>query len=381
MTVKESFDVAGLATTWGDPAARSHIATTDAVVVGRLRAAGATILGKTNVPLGIADFQSFNAVYGQTNNPWDTGRTPGGSSGGAAVAIASGLSALEMGSDLGGSIRNPAHYCGVYAHKPTWGVVPFRSQSGPGAASVPQVLDMAVPGPLARSAGDLALAMQVTAGPDDLAATAWRLQLPAPRARTLQGLRVALWPDESLAPVETEISDRVARLGDELARCGATVSDAARPACAAEELWQTYRALVLALTAARDADAGHQSWLALHLRRGQLRLQWQQFFREWDVLVTPVASTVAFEHDHGPAMSRTLQVNGASRSYWEHVFWPGLATLAYLPATVFPTGVSDGGLPIGLQAIGAESADYTTIEFARLVAREFGGFSPPAGFP
>jgi amidase len=380
MTVKETFDVAGLATTWGNPEAKSNIAQTDSVMVARLKRAGATILGKTNTPLMAADFQTYNAIYGQTNNPWDLTKGPGGSSGGSAVAAAAGLTGMEFGSDTGGSLRNPAHFCGVYAHKPTWGILPFRSQTYPGAPSVPQELDMASPGPIARSADDLALAVSAVAGPDALTSLAWKLDLPRPRKTRLRDMRIALWPDEDRAPVDSEIAARVTGLGDKLAKVGATVSDKVRPDFTSEEIWQTYRTLVLALTGGPDGPIDHQHWLECHLKRGQYRLRWQSFFRDWDVLVTPITSTVAFPHDHSAPMTRTLQVNGETRGYWEHVFWAGLATMPYLPATVFPTGRSKDGLPIGLQVIGAEFDDLTTIEFARLVAQEFGGFTRPEGF-
>ena len=380
MTVKESFDVAGLPTNWGNPAARSHIADQDAPVVARLKRAGATLLGKTNVPLNVADFQSYNEIYGQTNNPWDLARTPGGSSGGSAAAVAAGLTGMEFGADLGGSVRNPAHFCGVYAHKPTWGIVPFRSQSAPGAPSVAQDMDMAVPGPVARSAEDLALALHLTAGPDTLTAPGWTLNLPNARHTSLKEMRIALWPDDGQAPVDREISDRVVELGRVLSKAGAIVSDAARPPHTSEALWQTYRSLVLVVSGTPSEVLDHLDWQVLHLKRGQIREGWQQFFEEWDVLITPVTSTPAFPHDHTPPMTRTVKVNGSPRSYWEHVFWAGLATLPYLPATVFPTGLSNAGLPIGLQAIGAAFGDYTTIEFARLVAQEIGGFTPPARY-
>ncbi len=379
ITVKETYDVAGLATTWGDPAAKSNIASDDAVIVARLKAAGAVLLGKTNVPLYAGDFQSYNAIYGQTNNPWDLLRSPGGSSGGGAAAVAAGLTGIGFGSDLGGSVRNPAHFCGLYSHKPTWGVIPFRSQTYPGAPSVPQELDMAVPGPIARDAGDLALALNVLQGPDVLNRPGWRLELPDPRMTALKGMRVALWPADPRAPVDNKISDRVRALGEQLSRAGARVSDSARPEFDVAQSWETYRALVLALTSP-DHNIDHQQWLGFNLKRGQYRQRWQEFFKNWDVLITPITSTTAFEHDHSAPTARVLQVNGEARGYWEHVFWAGLATLSYLPASVFPTGLSKAGLPIGLQAIGAEFDDHTTIEFARLVGQAFGGYQPPPLF-
>ncbi len=376
-TVKEAYDVAGLATTWGIPEARNHVAGEDAVLVARAKAAGAVLLGKTNVPTNVADFQSYNEIYGQTNNPWDMERTPGGSSGGSAAAVAAGFNGFDIGSDMGGSLRSPAHFCGVFAHKPTWGILPFRSQNAPGALSVPQEMDMAVGGPMARSAQDLRLLLDVLAGPDEITRDGWQLALPSPRSHSLEGMRVALWSDHAGAPVDAEISERVSDLGHVLKQAGARVSDSARPEFDAERAWQTYRSLVMAVSNMPGAETDYSAWLELHKVRGAFRLSWQRFFEDWDVLICPIHATVAFAHDHGEPMSRTLTVNGAERSYWEHVFWAGLATMSYLPATVFPTGLSSSKLPIGLQAIGGAYQDRTTIACAGLVSEVLGGYSAP----
>jgi amidase len=390
MTIKESFDIAGLPTTWGHPAAAKSQAPADALVVERYKRAGAVFLGKTNVPIDLADFQSYNAVYGTTNNPWNPARTPGGSSGGSAAALAAGMTGLECGSDIGGSIRNPAHFCGVYGHKPTLGVIPTRGHQPPGVPQVPQDPDLAVVGPMARSAEDLALALDVLAGPDVLTAPGWRLELPPPRATSLRGLRVALWPDDPVAPVDRVVVDRVARLGERLAALGAKVSDSARPAgLTGKASHDTYMPILLGIVGGPTSELRYFEWMGLNGRRGYFRTLWQQFFRDWDVLVCPITVTPAFVQDQRPMAERTITVNGAERPYLEQIFWAGLATLSYLPSTVFPTGpTADGlpigptadGLPIGLQAIGAEFHDRTTIEFARLVAQELGGFQAPPGY-
>jgi len=380
MTIKESYDIAGLPTTWGNPAWKDNIATADSVVVSRFKAAGAHFMGKTNVPFMLADFQSYNEIYGQTNNPWDPSRTPGGSSGGSAAALAAGLTGLESGSDIGGSIRNPAHYCGVYGHKPTHGIVPGRGQAPPGAVSEP---DLAVVGPLARSAGDLQTALDIVAGPDVLMAPGWRLDLPAPRRTSLDGLRVALIPDHGASPVDREVADRVAMVGQAAALRGAKISDTARPAFVSADGFDLYRRLLLSVMGLSPEDnIDHMQWLGLDNERTKLRFGWQAFFRDWDVLVCPIMPTAAFPHDHTPdTFARTILINGEPRSYFQQIFWAGIATLSYLPSTVFPTGVSAAGLPIGLQVIGAEFDDATTIEFARLMAQEIGGFVPPPGYP
>ncbi len=411
MTIKESYNVAGLPTTWGIPDFRENIAESDAEVVRCFKAAGAHFLGKTNVPLQLGDFQSYNDIYGVTRNPWDTDRTPGGSSGGAAAALAAGLTGLESGSDIGGSIRNPAHYCGVYGHKPTWNIVAPQGHALPGMVAPP---DIAVVGPLARSAEDLALALDVVAGPDPLNATGWKLDLPRPTKHTLSEYRVALWPSDVGAPVSTEIADRVQTVGETLASLGATVSDTARPEINIEESYHTYLYMLNGVLTAglpddafaalvREAeqidpdDAGrgavfaragvqpHRDWLHQNQARELLRMAWRAFFSEWDILLCPAMATTAFEHDHSPEVGglesgRTITVDGQDQPYFKQMFWAGIVTVAYLPSTVFPTGPSASGLPIGLQAVGAEFDDYACIEFARLLAEEIGGFVPPPGY-
>ena len=406
ITIKESYDVAGLPTTWGNPALASTRAASDAEAVAALRGAGAIVLGKTNVPLNLGDFQSYNAIYGATSNPWDRARTPGGSSGGAAAALAAGLSALELGSDIGGSIRVPAHFCGVYGHKPSWPIVPPQGHALPGMIAGP---DLGVCGPLARTADDLALALGVLARPEPLDRRGWRVALPETRQTALRDFRVALWPEDLLCPVSREISDRVASVGEALARQGARVSDSARPAFDAARAHEAYQALVnveisallsdeeyarvAAAVAAlapgdtsrraqlmRSAAMSHRDWLRLNHEREQRRYVWRAFFEQWDVLICPVYATPAFPHDHGPVGRRTLDVDGVARPYHESMFWTGLPIASYLPATAFPTGLSTQGLPIGLQAIGAEGDDCTTLELARLLERELGGFQPPPGY-
>lgn len=380
MTIKESYDIAGLPSSWGNPEHRDAIAEADSVVVSRLKAAGAHFLGKTNVPIHLADFQSYNAIYGQTNNPWDLSRGPGGSSGGSAAALAAGLTGLECGSDIGGSIRNPAHYCGVFGHKPSWGIVPSRGHNLPGTPRIAQDIDLAVLGPLARSAEDLALALRLIGGPDVLMAPGWDLNLPEPDVSELKGLRVALWPDSGQAPVDAEIADRVVSVGERLAARGAVVSDTARPDISVGGAREVYGTLLSPLMGGPEFDIGYQEWLVANGRRGVMRHAWQAFFEDWDVVLCPISATTAFPHDHSPMTSRTLMIAGTQRSYWQQVFWAGLATMPLLPSTVFPTGLSETGLPIGLQAIGAPFADYNTIEVARLITEELGGFRAPEGF-
>jgi amidase len=403
MTVKESFNVPGLPTTFGHPALKENLAAEDAVVVSRLRAAGAVIFGKTNVPIDLADLQSFNDLYGTTNNPWDPTRGPGGSSGGSAAALAAGLAALEYGSDIGGSIRNPAAYCGVYGHKPTFGIVPKRGQT-----TSPELVaegDISVVGPLARSAADLALALAVTAGPDELHRTGLRLTLPPP-PRQVQGLRVAVWLDQpDIAPVDDTVKDRIAAAAVALRRAGAKVDMAARPAFDPFVANETYRRLLLGLMNARRPDfdrlvgraaaldpsddseraralrystARHSEFAVAENARDQLRWAWHDFFGRYDVVLAPITMTTAFPHDHSlPQTARLVNVNGTEVPYMAQLFWAGLAIASYLPATVVPVGPAPSGLPVGMQIIGAAYRDRTTIWLAGELARLIGGFSPP----
>ncbi|MDE0054498.1 MAG: amidase [Gammaproteobacteria bacterium] len=403
MTIKESYVMRDTPSTWGLEAFRDNIGRTDGIAVSRFRAAGAVFLGKTNVPANLADFQTYNPLYGTTGNPWDTDRIPGGSSGGSAAALAAGFCALEAGSDIGGSIRNPAHFCGVYGHKPTWGIVPM---AGHELLEHTPDADLSVCGPLARSADDLAVALDTMAGAPGRERRGWRLELPPPEFNRLGDLRVALWPDDSLCPVATEISDRVVSVGQTLARLGATVSDTARPGFDVKRAHDTYVSLLNSVmsapqpedeyarnvaraaefdpadmsfraVSARGMVLNHREWIRYNFKREHLRFAWDDFFEDWDILLCPQMATPAFTHDHRPFGQRTIDVDGVQRDYFEQLFWSGLVTNAYLPSTVFPTGLSRGRLPIGIQAVGAAYRDRRTIEFARLMADEIGGFQVP----
>ena len=405
MTVKEAYDLAGSPTTWGIPALKDNVAKTDSVVVARLREAGANVFGKTNVPLELGDFQSYNDIYGTTNNPWNHERVPGGSSGGSAAALAAGLTGLEMGSDIGGSIRNPAHYCGVFGHKPTWALIPSRGHSPPGVLVEP---DIAVVGPMARSASDLDLALDILAKPDAFQ-SAIRYDLPTLEGRKLKDLRIAVWPNDAVAPVSQDCERAVRAVAQACRDAGARVDDAARPSATAEELSGVYQALLSAfMTAAmpeeeiadiehraaeRGLEAGsfeagtvraarmqHREWLALHNARERLRWSWHEFFRNFDVLIAPVASTAAFPHDHSPRAARQMLVDNTPRPYWDQVFWAGFVGIAHLPSTVIPATRNREGLPVGVQVIGPAYGDRITIGVARLLEEQGFKFTPPPAY-
>ena len=406
MTIKDTLETAGLRTTAGAPVFAAHVPSEDATVVARVRAAGAVIFGKTNTPAFAADVQTYNPVFGVTKNPWNTERTCGGSSGGSAVAVAAGLSAVEIGSDIGGSIRTPAHCCGVYGHKPTHGIIPSRGHI-PGPPGTLAEYDLGVMGPLARSADDLALMLDVLAGPEAAQATAWRLALPAPRRGALRDYRVAVWLDDPFAPVDAAVQARGAALVEALRKAGVTVDEGARPVpdlgavhrCYEKLLWpilsggmtpeEVAELAKLADTTAPD-DANlfdrftravtlrHRDWIAVDEERQQLRRAWAEFFTRFDVLVCPISPVPAIPHDHeGTVLSRTITVNGAAREYVDLIVWAGLVTMALLPATAVPAGRTAPGLPVGLQVVGPYLEDRTTIDFARRLADVFGGYEPP----
>ena len=407
MTVKESFNVAGLPTTWGNPPWKDNIAQGNAVLVDRLLEAGAVIYGKTNVPLMLQDAQSYNDIYGTANNPWDKARGPGGSSGGEAAAQAAGLSALGAGSDIAGSLRNPAHYCGIYAHKPSWGLIPTRGHSPTGALTP---TDISVVGPMARHPEDLDLAMRILAGPDGPQQRAWRVELPPPRQRRLGDFRVAVWTQSPLCEIDASVAERLEAATAALVRAGAAVDQRARPPIDDAEHHRLFMLLLRAATAsrmgeedfaaqqaiaatlspedtspraaiARGATLNHRAWGAANEARTRLRHAWRDFFQGVDVLVAPVAATAAFPHDHHPDREqRLISVNGRPVRYDEQMFWSGPASLSYLPATAAPLGLTREGLPVGMQIIGAEGDDLTTIEFARLIAAAIGGFVPPPDY-
>ena len=404
MTVKESYDIRGTPTTWGVPELKDSIAEKDALSISRLRGAGAVIFGKTNVPYMLSDFQSYNDIYGTTNNPWDRERAPGGSSGGSAASLAAGMTGLEMGSDIGGSIRNPAHFCGVFGHKPTWLLLPPRGHATRGVLSPS---DISVIGPLARSATDLALAVGICAGPDEIAARGLKLDLPK-LSKSPGELKVAVWRDDAMAVVDGNVAARVDAVAEALAQAGAEVDFDARPV-EAEHAHTVYQCLLQATMSARlpaeryeatakrvealDPDdtsrdamvqrsqvARFRDWTANNEQRTHLRWQWHAFFERFDVLVAPIMSTSAILHDHRPFAERTLTVNGKPEPYFNQVFWAGLASGANLPATVIPTGLDDQGLPIGVQLIGPEYGDLVTIGIAEFLEQQGFSFSPPPGY-
>ena len=408
ITIKDTIETEGIRTTAGAPWLAGHVPARDATAVSRLKAAGAIVFGKTNCPLLGGDAQSENAVFGTTGNPWALDRSPGGSSGGSAAALAAGQTALELGSDIGGSVRNPAHYCGVYGHKPSFGIVPTRGHIPPPPGALSPV-DLAVVGPLGRAAEDLELALEVLAGPDESDAAAWRLELPPPRGRSLADYRVAVWLDDPACPIDNAVGDALSGAVDALARAGGTIHTGRRPDFTLAEAHRTYQRLLYGATTAglanrvygtllaktadldpdddrrnarylRDGTARHRDWLAADEERAGYRARWRDFFEDCDILLCPTVPTTAIRHDHSNINRRTITVNDETRDYWDQIVWPGMASMAGLPATVAPVGLASDGLPVGIQIVGPYLHDRSTIDFARRLGEVVGGYEPPPAF-
>jgi amidase len=382
VTVKDAIEVAGLRSTGGAPALADHVPGADAPAVSRLRSAGAVVFGKTNVPQWSGDIQTFNSLFGVTRNPWDPARTPGGSSGGPAVAVATGMSAFELGTDIGGSIRIPASYCGVCGHKPSYGVVSQRGYlDSVGGGTIDA--DINVFGPIARSAGDLSLLLDVLAGPDPADAVAWRLTLPPARHRSLPDYRVGLWLDDPACEVEQSAVELMTAAARALSSAGATV-DPVHPPLDLSAVAALFRQLISpAVSVSADGERGlalggpHRAWLERCRDREVVRHAWAGWFRDYDVLLCPVLPMLPFPHDdHGTIADRSVLINGQPRRLLDTLAWTGLVGVAYLPSTVVPVG-RVGDLPVGVQIVGPYLEDRTPLFVAAELTRILGGYTPP----
>jgi amidase len=411
MTIKEAIDVAGLPATGGMPEHVNRVPQHDAPIVRSLKQAGAIILGKTNIPYACNDWQANSPVYGVTNNPWDLERTPGGSTGGGSAALAAGMTPLEIGSDIGGSVRFPAAFTGVYGHRQSETLLP---QSGhfPGHALPNRAVVLNIMGPLARTADDIELALDVMAGPELGEDVAWRVELPAGRADQLADFRVAVFPDLDWLPISADVLAARERVVSVLRDAGALV-DEANPdgfgdlrdfhrnygrllrSVTSTDIDAEEREKMLELSRARgdqfdgvveDALNGSPAdFVIWHGRREQYRQMYREFFTRYDILLAPITLTTAFRHIASEESGlddylRLFPVDGVEVPYDYQVVYPGLATHCGQPATAFPAGLSDDGLPVGLQAIGPYLEDRTPIRFTALLAQEIGGFTPPPGY-
>lgn len=406
VTIKDTYETRGVRTTAGAPQYVDHVPTEDATVVARVRASGAVILGKTNTPTMAMDVQTYNEVFGQTNNPWDLARTCGGSTGGGAAALAAGLSFLSMGSDIGGSIRTPSNFCGVYGHKPTLNLVSRKGHIPPPLDQRPAPpANLAVTGPLARSAADLRTALQVVGGPDEPESIAYRWTLPPARKTSISQYKIGYVLNDPLCPVLPEVQAVHDRAVDALAQAGATLVEGWPADVDPNDQFLNYFYLLMAATgqevppdqleSLRKSGAlgdsllniRSKAWSDPHFafreaerKRIAARDAWQTYFRDYDAFLMPVTFTPAFPHDHSRIEFRMIDTPQGKRSYLDMFFWISFATMTGLPATSAPVGRTESGLPVGLQIMGPYLEDATPIDIAERLAGLIGGFAAPPGY-
>ena len=386
ITIKDALETAGIRSTGGAAELHNNIPTRDAPVVQAVREAGAIVFGKTNLPRWSGDIQSFNDMFGTTVNPWNAERVPGGSSGGAATAVAAGLTSFEIGTDIGGSIRYPSSFCGVFGHKPSWGIVPSTGYLDHEAGGTTEA-DVNVIGPIARSAEDLELLLNLLlkkAGP----------LIAAPKAppEDVKTLKVAAWLDDPFCPVDQKVLSVMNQAVDKLEAAGVAVDRAARPNLDPKHAssiggWLVTAAMAQSMPAEElegsDMDnalsgATHRQWLDIHAERETIRALWADFFNEFDAILMPVGFVPPFPHNQeGNFGTRTLICNGEERPYADLILWTILTGMAYLPASVPPLGLDSDGLPIGMQVVGPYGADYSTIRLAGFIAEQCGGYQAP----
>lgn len=400
MTVKDTYETAGMPTVVGEPKLKDYRSEHDAVAVARLRASGAVIFGKTNTPRLAQDVQTYNPIYGTTNNPWNEKRTSGGSSGGAAAGLAAGFTPLELGSDLAGSIRTPSSWCGVYGHKTSYGIIPTRGHipGPPGTRSEP---DLSVAGPMARHPADLSLALEILVGPDDVDASVWRTQLPAPRPTTLADFKIAYLFEHPFCPIAQSVKTKLEDALEAARHAGAQVTALKDLPGEFEKSYATYDQLLNGLIGAsipdkiykktkrgakmlgaigkneigttggfaRNATASHRDWAQANEARHKLRALWHELFATYDVVLLPSVCVPAIEHNHdGTPLTRKIDVDGTAHGYTNLFRWIAPATVAGLPATSAPIGLTDDGLPVGLQIVADYGQDLTSIAFAQHLA-------------
>ena len=374
ITVKDALQTKGLRSTGGAVELRDNVPERDAPVVDAVRREGAIVIGKTNLPRWSGDIQSYNELFGTTNNPWDLSRGPGGSSGGAAAAVAMGFTSFEIGTDIGGSIRFPAAFNGVWGHKPSFGLLPTTGYLDHVDGGLNEA-DVNVFGPLARSSQDLDLLVDVM----KRNSPPWIAQLGSGPAN-VRDLRIAAWLDDDFCLVDNEVLQHLESIVEELERDGVLVDRTARPEIEPDDaatlgLWLVQQAI----SQSTDSDGrGHRVWLDQHVRRERIRSRWAEFFRHYDAVIMPVCFVPPFPHQQeGDFGSRTLLCNGEERSYIDVVKWTTRVGMAYLPSTVPPTGLGSSGVPIGCQVVGPYGSDKLTIALAAHIGELMGGYQPP----
>jgi amidase len=391
ITIKDAIATEGLRSTGGAIELSSHVPTIDATVVDAVRRAGAVVFGKTNVPRWSGEYQTTNEIFGTTNNPWDLDCTPGGSSGGPAAAVAMGFTGFEIGTDIGGSVRVPSSFCGVYGHKPSFGVIPtFGYLDHPTFHR--NAADANVFGPIARSIDDLDLLVDLLAGPNPDDAVGWRLDLPASPATDLAGFNVAAWLDDDFCPVDSAVLDVLTSAVDALESAGARIDRTRRPDLDPSAASTNGLRLISSATDISSTDVEfaatveggyavpHRAWDVMHRERGEIRRRWAEFFADIDILLCPVTPVPAFRHVHapdGPNWSHATLSDYGDRPYGDLIGWNALIGSAYLPVTVPPIGRTTDGLPIGVQVVAPYLRDRSALAFARCVSEVLGGYEPP----
>ena len=385
ITIKDAIAVGGMRSTCGAVELRDHVPSHDAPAVASLRAAGAVIVGKTNVPRWCnAETETHNELFGTTNNPWDLGRSVGGSSGGSAAAVAAGLSSCDLGTDIGGSVRIPSHYCGTFALKPSFGVVPqlgYLSHVGAGRVGA----DMNVFGPITRSAEDLALLLDVLAGPAPEDALAWRVALPPARRARLADYRIGTWFDERDLPVAAAYRAVLERAGEALRAAGAHV-EASHPEVRFREqldLWMALAGSAASPSLPADiqtaASGSHIRWIRNHERREEVRDRWRAWYDDYDALLCPAVLSAAPRHDlGGDPFARTIDIDGVARNVMTEIpQWTGLINVIGFPACVVPIGHTDEGLPVGMQIVTSYLRDRESVDLARHTEKVVAHFETP----
>jgi len=404
INIKESFAVEGQPCTWGIPALKNSKAPRNAAAVRRLLDAGAILLGATNVPMNLADMQSFNEIYGTSNNPWDLERTPGGSSGGSAASLAAGMAFLSIGSDLGGSIRTPAAFCGIYGHKPTLDIVSMSGHLPGGALQSPGFSTLlSVAGPMARSAEDLEAGLRILAGPEPPDSKAFHWTLPKARHNRLSDYRIGYVLEDPAVPVSAETKAVLESAVRACEKAGATLKPGWPEGFRFAELLDTYLFMLGAFnfsvlplerqqmarermasrsdSMAQGSLANFAEWQSRNFKRLQFRALWEKYFEGVDVFLLPTVFTTAFPHDHSAPDGRKVPLpEGGTQKGMDFLAYVSPASLTGCPATTAPAGLSKSGLPVGIQIAGPYLEDATPIVFAQLLAREIGGFRPPEGY-
>ena len=405
MTIKEAWHMKGLPTSWGVPAHRDNVREEDSVVAHRLRRAGAVLVGKTNLPQGMEDWETDNEVYGSTRNPWNPARSAGGSSGGGAAAVAAGLVAADIGSDTGGSIRIPAHFCGICGIKPTWNLTPV---AGHAIGADIRNQDMNTAGPLCRTPEEIGLVLSAIVGPGEFDRPGWRFELPRPGPGAPSALRVAALLDHPSCPIDRPYLDVMRTYVEQLRRIGVTVETDAVPEVdfdratevmnllvrsegstrLDDEAFRAYRAEAegeaedegggaqegaahLARLSARGRTISHRDWLRLHEERLRIRRAWDRFYREYDAFLCPVSSTAAPPLiERSTILDRTILVNGERMPMLKQHFWSAMSVLPYLPSLTVPIGRVEGGMPVGIDWMGPAFGDLHLADVTAMVGAE-----------